>query len=220
MRNSEQELDPFLMIRATVEAQMPAPGVLAVSSALAGDGKTGVASGIVRSLVTAGYRTLAIDAGASTPYVAGLESPAGLMAETARPVDAGCDFVSLTPAQARAASASAIDAFYATIRGRYDYAVVDAAIVGAGGLAFARGADGVVLALREGRAAADADRVAVGLFERLQVRFLGVVATHEDGPHDGSGPQALYERLQPRPRRVALSVEEPVRGVAFGRSPV
>ncbi len=220
MNKAEQSLDPFLMIRATVEAQLAAPSVLAVSSALAGDGKTGVTTGIVRSLVAAGYRTLAVDAGAAAPHMGALDSPAALVAEAARPVAMGCDFVSLSLEQARAASAAAIEAFYATIRGRYDYAVVDTAIVGGGGLAFARGADGVVLALREGRAASDADRVAVATFERLKVRFLGVVATHDAGGHDGSGPQSLYDRLQPRPRRVALTVEEPVRGAAFGRSPV
>jgi Mrp family chromosome partitioning ATPase len=220
MRQSETAIDPFLMVRTTVEAQIAPPGVLTVSSAVSGDGKTGVATGIVRSLVTAGYRTLAIDAGASTPHAISVESAAALVADAARPVAAGCDFVSLSPEQARTASAAAIDAFYRTIRARYDYAVVDAAIVGSGGLAFARAADGVVLALREGRAASDADRVAVQLFERLRVRFLGVVATHEETPHDRSGPQALYDRLQPRPRRVALSVDEPARGVAFGRSAV
>lgn len=220
MQHAKTAIDPFLMIRTTVEAEIPAPGVLTVSSARAGDGKTAVATGIVRALVAAGYTTLAIDAGASTPHAISVESAAALVAECARPVDAGCDFVSIAPDQARAASTATMAAFYATIRERYDYAIVDAAVVDAGGLAFARSADGVVLALREGRSATDADHITVELFERLHVHFLGVVATRDGGRHGGADQVALYDRLQPRPRRVALPAEEPARGVAFGRSAV
>ena len=217
MNNNEADaaVNPFLMIRATVEAELPAPGILTVSSALARDGKTGVTAGIVRSLTAAGYATLAVDAGASTPHAMSVEAASSLLAESARPVEAGCDFVSLAPAQARAASAAAITAFFATIRERYDYAIVDAAVINAGGLAFARSADGVILALREGRAVNEADREAVELFERLHVRFLGVIATREE--RHAAEPQSLYDRLQPRTagRRVStISAEEPARGAA------
>jgi Mrp family chromosome partitioning ATPase len=219
MHQLDTNSDPFLTIRATVEAELPAPGVLTVSSALGGDGKTGVTTGIVRSLVAAGYSTLAIDAGASTPHAISVESASALVAATPRRVAAGCDFVAIAPDRARAASATAIAGFYATVRSRYDYAVVDAALIGDGGLAFARTADGVVLALREGRAAADADRVTVEMFQRLQVRFIGVVATRDGNSHSGEESPALYDRLQPRPRRMMLApADEPVR--AFERSAV
>jgi len=216
---TESSNSPFLMVRATIEAEVAAPGIIAVSSALDIDGKTGVAAGLIRSLAAAGYNTLAIDAGASTPHAISVDSAAALLAESARPLAAGCDFVSIAPAQARSASATAIAAFYASIRERYDYAVIDAAVVTAGGLAFARNADGVVLALREGRAANDADRDAVALFARLNVRFLGVVATRDERKR-GEEAQSLYDRLAPRAAvRPAGSVEEPVRGAAFGAKP-
>jgi Mrp family chromosome partitioning ATPase len=209
--------NPFLLIRATIETELPAPGVLTVSSALPRDGKTGVASGIVRSLAAAGYTALAIDAGASTPHAISVDAASSMLAESARPMDAGCDFIAIAPAQARAASAASVAAFFAAIRSRYDYAVVDAAVINAGGLAFARGADGVVLALREGRAVSEADREAVELFERLRVRFLGVIATRDESSGDLPVAQSLYERLQPRiaGRRVTpVAADEPARGAA------
>jgi Mrp family chromosome partitioning ATPase len=90
-------------------------------------------------------------------------------------------------------------------------------VINAGGLAFARGADGVVLALREGRAVNEADREAVDLFERLRVRFLGVIATRDQSGTDTTGAQSLYERLQPRiagRRAPSVAADEPGRGAA------
>jgi receptor protein-tyrosine kinase len=217
---NDPSLSPFLMIRSTIEAEVAAPGVLAVSSALAGDGKTGVTAGIARSLAAAGYRTLAIDAASQSPNATTVDAAVALIADTPRPVEAGCDFIAIAPGQARVASATAIAAFYASIREHYDYAIVDAAAIGNGGLAFARNADGVVLALRDGRAATDADRDTVALFTRLNVRFLGVVATHAERGRNAPAPKSLYERLEPRPERGAALVEDtPIRGAAFGAAP-
>jgi Mrp family chromosome partitioning ATPase len=210
--------NPFFLIRSTIEAEIPAPGVLTISSALSADGKTSVAAGIARSLAAAGYATLAVDAAADSAQATSVEVATARLADSARSLDAGCDYVALAPAEARAASAMTIAAFFAAIRARYDYAIVDTNVVSSGGLAFARTADGVVLAVREGRAVTDADRDAVELFERLRVRFLGVIATRDDGEHHGTGPRTLMERLAaPAPRRVAPIVEKPLRGVAFGR---
>lgn len=208
--------NPFLMIRATIEAQLPAPGILTVSSALPRDGKTGVAAGIVRSLAAAGYTALAVDAG-SAPHAVSVDTAAALLGDAPRPVEAGCDFISIATAQARTASAAAIAAFFTMVRSRYDYAIVDATVINAGGLAFARGADGVVLALREGRAVSEADRQAVELFERLHVPFLGVIATRDENHAGAAGAQSLYERLQPRSgghRVPTISADEPARGTA------
>lgn len=219
MKNAPDATSPFLLIRATIEAELPAPGILTVSSALPRDGKTGVTNGIVRSLAGAGYATLAIDAGASTPHAMSVDSASALLAESARAVDAGCDFISIAPAHARAASAAAVKTFFESVRARYDYAVIDGAVVSAGGLAFARASDGVVLALREGRTVSDADRDAVELFQRLHVRFLGVIATRDDG-HNAGAAKSLYDRLQPRPQRIPVVGAEdyPTRGTALGRA--
>ena len=42
MINSLRNPDPFIVISATVEAEIAAPGILAISSAVAGEGKTAV----------------------------------------------------------------------------------------------------------------------------------------------------------------------------------
>lgn len=212
MSTSVETSDPFFLIRATIEAELAAPGVLVVSSAVRGDGKTGVTAGVVRSLAAAGYSTLAVDAAANVPYAVNVDDAGSLLAESARPSQAGCDVLSIAPAQARAASANAIAAFYKSARSRYDYTVVDAAVIGTGGLAFARAADGVMLTLREGRAVDRADRETVELFERLRVRFLGVVATRSDGGTDAA--LSLADRLQLRLRSLVTVSEETVRGVA------
>jgi hypothetical protein len=63
----------------------------------------------------------------------------------------------------------------------------------------------------------EADREAVELFERLRVRFLGVIATREETGSDTTVSQSLYERLQPRiaGRRVTpMAGDEPARGAA------
>jgi succinoglycan biosynthesis transport protein ExoP len=221
MQRSETA-DPFDLVRATIEADVAAPGVVVVSSALDGDGKTGVAFGLVRSLAAAGYRTLAIDTAANSPRATSLEAAAVMFKEMKQPVPSECDAIAIAAEHARTASATAIAAFYAAIRGRYDYAVVDAAIIGAGGLAFARGADGVVLALREGRSVSPADKDAVDLFERLRVRFLGVVATREDGRRHRAAAAARASRLQTRRRALPAIPVETVRGLVrfFSRSPI
>jgi receptor protein-tyrosine kinase len=181
--------DPFGVIRTTVEAEIAAPGILTISSARAGDGKTAVAAGIARSLAAAGYRTLAIDAAGSTeetlctrlgappPPSISVAAGAEHLSAAVRTAFNGCDVLALSDGDGAGPSAVAVAALYAAIRANYDYAVVDTRAIGDGGATFARCADGVVLAVREGRAAEAADGEAVALLERVHARFLGVVAT-------------------------------------------
>jgi Mrp family chromosome partitioning ATPase len=219
MNSSAHTPNPFMMIRTTVEAEIPAPGVLTVSSALDADGKTGVAAGIARSLASAGYMTIAIDASGNMMHGTSVEAAIERLGDSARQLAAGCDYISLAPDQARTASATAIAALYDAIRLRYDYAIVDAAVISDGGLALSRAADGVVLAVREGRAVTESDRDAVALFERLRVRFLGVIATRDAGTTAETGPLTLLEYLQEAQpaRRAPAGNEEPVRGMATER---
>ena len=211
MSKYDESSDPFFVIRTTIEAELSTPGVLVVSSAVNNDGTTGVAAGVVRSLTAAGYATLAVDAAASVPGAVNMDEAGAHLAESARPLQAGCDILSIAPAQALSASGHAIKAFYESARSRYDYTIIDAAVIGTGGLAFARAADGVVLALREGRAVDRADRDTVELFARLRVHFLGVVATRVDKNADAT--LSLADRLHARPRSV-VTIAEDMRGVA------
>lgn len=211
--------DSFGVIRATVEAEIAAPGVLTISSALAGDGKTGVAAGIARSLASAGYRTLVIDAGGQTaePLCEKLGAPPAPPASVTTATDhlgdvvctafAGCDVLVLSEvSDVGGPSAVAVAALYNAIRPYYDYAIVDGRAIGDGGATFARCADGVVLAVREGRAAETADGDAVAVLERVRARFLGVVATAGSGaanvsarlPAEAAQPRGFFEGLRAR----------------------
>jgi succinoglycan biosynthesis transport protein ExoP len=199
MKHASKPTNPFLVVRATVEADVPSPGILAISSALAGDGKTTVAAGIAQSLAGAGYRTLAVDASQPAKPGNGARLDEGAAAERlghiVREAGGGCDYISVADLGADVSSAVAITALYAAIRARYEYAVIDTGILSEDGLAFARAADGVVLAVREGRAIADADREAVALMERVKARFLGVVATM-DSPTASDETDNLAARLR------------------------
>jgi Mrp family chromosome partitioning ATPase len=231
--------DSFGVIRATLEAEIAAPGVLAISSALQGDGKTAVTAGIARTLAAAGYRTLAIDAGGQTeeslcaklgvspsPPVSAATSAEHLR-DAVRMAFAGCDVLSLSDiSDVGGPSAVAIAALYAAIRADYDYAIVDARAISDGGATFARCADGVVLAVREGRSAEVADTEAVALLERIRARFLGVVATAGSArgttryPHTAESaglvnPGRLLEGVRARLSDMFSSARE-ARGSAVG----
>jgi Mrp family chromosome partitioning ATPase len=182
------QADSFGVIRATVEAEIASPGILTISSARPGDGKTGVSVGIARSLASSGYRTLLIDAGTDegetlsaklgvlAPPPVPVTAAAEHLGNVVRPAFDGCDILAIRGGET-GASAVAIAELFAAVRSAYQYAVVDARTIGNGGATFARCADGVVLAVREGRAADNADHEAVAVLERIRARFLGVVAT-------------------------------------------
>lgn len=179
---------------------MAPPGILAVSSALHGDGKTAVAAGIARSLAMVGYRVLVLDATnqpSAVPHEhAANGTAASSLERVVRATPTGCDYVSLEQLGGDVSSSVAIGELFAFIRERYQYAVIDAGVLNGTALPMARGADGVVLALREGRAISEADGEAVELMNRLRARFLGVVATeHVPGDHHHSA-LTLLERLQ------------------------
>lgn len=225
MERSANKIDPFLVIRATVESDIGAPGILAISSAIAGDGKTAVAAGIGRSLAEAGYRTLVLDAATRGADPVGGEPQEPLSAEGARDrvagavrsTGSGCDYLSLDAVGSGVSSAVSIAALYEAVRERYQYTVVDTSVLNGTGLALSRGADGVVLAVREGRGIVSADGEAVQLLKRLKARFLGVIATTDRfGDSDGS---SLIERLAHRaPVSSTALVVQPVTSVA--RQPV
>jgi Mrp family chromosome partitioning ATPase len=216
--SSMKSPDPFSVIRATVEAEIAAPGVLTISSACAGDGKTAVATGVARSLAAAGYRTLLIDAAGVTAESLserlGVPPPAAVSVTDAtpnvsgavRPAFPGCDVLALAAEGEAGPSAVALAEMFAAVRSQYDYAIVDARAVDDGGATFARCADGVVLAVREGRAAVSADGDAVALLERIRARFMGVVAT-EPAPRTRTRTRRTeHPAGTPAPRRTTSNV--------------
>jgi Mrp family chromosome partitioning ATPase len=210
MKTSSPAANPFIVIRATVETEVPAPGILAISSAVSGDGKTAVAAGIARSLAGAGYSTLVLDAGnvdaiepSSAQEALTVQAVHERLNHAVRATESGCDYLSLRDLGAGVTSSVSIAALYQAVRERYAYAVVDASVLNGTGLALARGADGVVLAIREGRPIVPADSESVELLNRLKVRFLGVVATTERHAGDYEITATLVERLKNVPAGTA-----------------
>jgi uncharacterized NAD-dependent epimerase/dehydratase family protein len=132
-------------------------------------------------------------------------APPPRLAKAVRATGSGCDYLAIDDLEADVASAFAIRHLYAAMRAQYDYTVVDASVLNGTGLALSRGADGVVLAVREGRAIVAADSEAVELLTRLKAHFLGVVAT--TGTTEDTSSATLLERLA---QRTPLPVAPPV----------
>jgi Mrp family chromosome partitioning ATPase len=200
--------DSFSVIRTTIEAEIASPGVLSISSARDRDGKTAVAAGIARSLAGAGYNTLIVDA--AGPTAESIADKLGVPPSTpvtiavtgdqlqsvVRAALPGCDVLALNEGDGSNPSAVSVNALFAALRAKYDYVIVDSRTIADGGAIFARCADGVVLAVREGRAATASDSEAVALLDRVRARFLGVVATApRTGPHAGAATRDGVEQI-------------------------
>ena len=219
MKHETTAPNPFLMIRATIEAEIPAPGVLTVSSALPRDGKTGVTSGLVRSLAAAGYTTLAVDAGAEHAERGqrrcGHRDASGIRAFARCGLRLRLD---RTGASAHGLGRRRCGVFCnrsLALRLRGDRCGRDQR---RRPCVRARGRRRGARTTRRPRREHEADRETVELFGRLNVRFIGVIATHEEGRYDPAA-SSLLERLQPRAltagRRVPVVVsDEPARGTA------
>jgi Mrp family chromosome partitioning ATPase len=214
----QRELDPFLILRWTLEAELPDSGVVvAVGSPLAEDGTSAVAAGLARALAAAGHRTLALDGGTSDGAGTLRERLGATNAKTilldgaTTPIDVAisrvtpsCDALTLRAGSLAGACASSLRDFFEMLRGRYDYTVVDVGTIGGSGVIAARGADGVLLAIRENRRAHAVDDETVQLLRRMNVRIIGVVATTMRGRARTPAP-ALADVPSPQVRVARVS---------------
>jgi Mrp family chromosome partitioning ATPase len=184
---SRSEVQKYLVLRSTVEAQCPPPSTILVTSAMSCDGKTTVAAGLAKSLANSGYRTLAVDAGA-TPHLARALDASELPAVSSlafdeeekpmiRLVGNRLDAVSLARADVAARSHAEFDEFFAELRHRYEFVVVDGGELLGSAAALARAVNAIILTVRRGRAATQADRDVALLLARLDAPILGVVET-------------------------------------------
>jgi Mrp family chromosome partitioning ATPase len=180
--------DPFLTLRAAVEASCKAPAVVLVSSVLPHDGKTTVAAGLAAALAKSGYPTIAVDAGA-TPELTkalGMKGPSVAIKRAAESLD-----VMRMDGDLRKASSAELRRMFDGLRERYAYVVLDGAELAAGGLAAAAAVDGVLLTVRSGRPTVDEDKQATHLLEHCRARFIGVIATRArqgDPPRQSEAP--------------------------------
>lgn len=188
----------YRTLRVSIEATVPPPGLIVVSSALTGDGKTEVASGLARALAECGYDTALVDTNWQHPGVAASLGIADLppamqldriAASGKNGTVKNLEAISIADQRFPAlVSAERMRAMIADLRARFQYTVVDSAAIpiGMAGLQFARFADGVILAVRLGRAPRPADKMTIQALERVGARVLGVVTTG-DSPSGGRG---------------------------------
>ena len=175
----------FQRLSAMVQAQRPAISVVAVSSAESCDGKTEVACGLARAFAADGHRTVALDGGLARPALGkrlGVDERAPALAFGAAAyrwtgIERDLDVLQAADPVLFDASTRIRDLF-ARLRETYEYVVVDTSTLAEGGVQLLRHVDAVLLAVRLGRSASDADRDAVDTLDRIGAPLLGIVTTH------------------------------------------
>lgn len=178
-----QDEPTFEVLRARIEARVGRPGVLVVTSAIAGDGKSVAAHGLASSLASIGCRTLLVDAGKRSGIIIQPPTSASIeeivlesACETTIP---GLKIVSLTsPALQRKTGLPSVARALTVVRGSYDYIVVDGdcALNNALSAHFVSSADAVLVAVRAGRRRQAEDAELAEALGDLDAKFFGVVA--------------------------------------------
>jgi Mrp family chromosome partitioning ATPase len=151
--------DNFHFLRARVQGGTSMPTVIAVGSALPGDGKTYVACGLAQAFAEAGHETLLLDANPRNPSIANeLGISVGAKVDPTK-VREKLFVASLFDREVRVLRDNELDDLVEHLRARYAVTIVDgAAIPGCGSaLQIARIADALLVAVRLGRRREAAD---------------------------------------------------------------
>jgi len=190
-------------LRSRVEADLKKPAVVLVTSALAGDGKSFTAHSLAKCFTKAGHRTALID-----PAAGGNDPLRLAMVEMPREDTDGLG---------RERLVSFVDA----MRAEYDYTVIDAGTFSTSDAAMSltRMVDGILVAVRVGRAPTDEDELMIRMIEHSGGRIIGVVATEDEAVAEFERTRSSEQRTVPeRPRREAET--KPVRTYAFSAEPL
>ncbi len=200
--------ESFRILRVTVESRRPQAAVIAVGSAVPGDGTTFVACGLARAYAEDGRSTLLVGA-TSTVTIAeelGIRMPQAYSAQNASVArvarEPNLDVAYLPPANGHPGGKAQTRALLRELRSEYDVIVVDVESIPASGhaLELARAADSVLVAVRLGRKPAKADRQ---LAAELGDAILGVVPTKPHRRPVGSDTEPIRSSqpaLEPMPR--------------------
>jgi Mrp family chromosome partitioning ATPase len=178
---------PLAALRARLAAALPEPGILAVTSARPGDGKSVTAADVARKFALAGNRTILVDAN-EFHHELGSDYRMPRMAilkhnDPPQVPDPNCERlygVSLwDEPEAGSVSREAVSGLCALLRARFRYTIVDCAPLPVSSLAahFAGVADSVIVAVREGRSRHGDDALLTELLQAGNVSIAGVVST-------------------------------------------
>ena len=182
-RRAGEEEPTFEVLRAQIESTIARPGVLAFTSAIAGDGQSVAAHDVAASLASTGFRTLLVNAGerdamslrppTSTPI------EAMLLEGAVESTISGLKVVSLSsPALQKKTGLASVERAVMMARGSYDYIVIDCdcSLKSALSEYFVRSADAVLVAVRAGRTRQKEDEELADALGDLGANFFGVVA--------------------------------------------
>lgn len=188
-RHDNMATDPALngkvqLLRARVEAELAKPAVVLVTSASAGDGKSLIAYSLAGSFASCNYR-VALASGSYDEYH---ELPV----------------LELPTEEGRKASHERLAAFVEKARADYDFTIIDAEtfVNSSTVMALSRLVDGILLAVRIGRAPTADDEAMVAMIEQFGSRVVGVVATEAETITDFERARACKPvSTDPRHRR-------------------
>jgi CobQ/CobB/MinD/ParA nucleotide binding domain len=160
----------FQLLRAYIEREIPERAVVLVTSAKAGDGKSLTAYSLADCLARSGRRTALVDATAK----GSLALPP---AERGNP-DLDLAVYVPMPKPQSPLSREATRQFVEEVRSSHEFTIIDSAALLSNemAMALAQAVDGVLLAVRVGRAPSDIDELTVRMLDRTGARVLGVVA--------------------------------------------
>jgi Mrp family chromosome partitioning ATPase len=176
--------DPVFALRATLEATLPRPGTLVVSSPRPGDGATQLACNLAQAFAAGDLRTLLLAANPcleETALALGsnmlplLKDAVEVRRQRTARVAEQLEALALTERIYR--SSARIAPLFTAFRERYDVVVVAASEILEGALDLARRADGVLLAVRHKRLPRREDGETVATLRRVGVQLLGIVTT-------------------------------------------
>ncbi len=167
---------------------MSPPAIIAVTSATPRDGASMVATGLAHGLAAVGHQVLLVDGNVDSPTLANATSAPKLSARTDYDVlsyvrtgatGAPSVLALIAPGVAASCTRETAGPTFARFRERFAFTVVETAPLPTSGMALVLScaADGVIIALKQGRAAADADQELVKILRAAHTSILGVVTT-------------------------------------------
>jgi Mrp family chromosome partitioning ATPase len=187
------------VLRSRVESELGKPAVILVTSAAGGDGSNMTAHLLAGCFMESGHRTALVD----------------LTVSGARRHDV--TMVELPHADGKAIGRERLAAFVEEMRSSQDFTIVDAGtfLNSATAMALAWLVDGILLAVRVGRAPTDEDELMVQTIAHSRGRVIGVVATSQEAV-------ATFERTQANTQPVGFETlrrgSEPLRARPYSLS--
>jgi hypothetical protein len=174
----------FDSLRARVESDIAPPAIIAITSALAEDGREAASRGLASSLVATGYATLLLDTALGSRN---LFSPAAglkfddIARQLAAPEPASGKLAFLTLSDAlmqRTTSQRQVQSAFEILRTKFDYIVISTGLGVSNSFATSviNGAESVLVSVKLGRREQREDSVLSRNLAPLGPRFLGVIA--------------------------------------------